>query len=327
MPTLYVTTAGSKIQRSGGQLLVRPPGGEATHVPLELVEMVVLQGRCSVTADGVAACLERGIPVIYLRASGAYQGRLESSGTVTAATLRAQARLAEDPARCLALARRVVAAKLDNMAVVLRRGGEGHDEASAALHADAIAAGEAPTLDALRGHEGAGAARYFAALRGMLDLAWGFSRRVAHPPEGPFNALLGYAYTLLYGRQMAAVQAAGLNPYLGFFHGDREGHATLASDLMEEWRPVVADRVVLAAVHSGVIRPDDFHETPDGPRMEPEARTRFLRHWEQRLDEHVTHPASGNQLPYRGVLVAQALHFARCVREPDAVSYLPMRIR
>jgi CRISPR-associated protein Cas1 len=140
--------------------------------------------------------------------------------------------------------------------------------------------------------------------------------RQAHPPVGPFNALLSFGYTLLYNLVLGAIRSTGMIAHVGFFHADREGHATLASDLIEEWRAVLVDRTIWAMIRAGDLCPDDFHDTPDGTRLRDPARRAFLTRWERKLDEGITMPGQEHPTPHRFALLAQVTHLARHLRDP-----------
>ncbi|MEB3186228.1 MAG: CRISPR-associated endonuclease Cas1, partial [bacterium] len=219
----------------------------------------------------------------------------------------------------------LVHAKLHNSRVCLHRWQLDTPDEHETLLEQERAVTQAPELDALRGHEGVAAALYFRAIARSLDPAWDFTARQAHPPVGPFNALLSFGYTLLYNLVLGAVRGTGLIAHVGFFHADREGHATLASDLVEPWRAPLVDRTVLAMIRAGDLSPADFHETPDGTRLHDPARRLFLARWERKLDEPVTLPGAIAPTPHRLALLAQVGHLARHLREPD-VPYHPFLV-
>lgn len=328
MPTLYLTVPGSVLERRQDQLVARVGSLELARVPLEWLDLVVVQGACELTSASVRACLGRGVPIAYLDARGDYLGRLEPVSPRVAALQRAQLIHGQDGDACLALARAVVVAKLRNSGVVAHEWEGWTDDAAATVHRAIAGAAEARDPDVLRGYEGAGAAAYFRALVRWQGAQWGFEGRAFRPSPDPLNALLSYAYTLLRVRVAGAIAAVGLNPYVGFFHADREGHASLASDLMEEWRPVVADRLVVALVTGGALAPRDFEPDEEGGcRLGADARRLFLRAWESKLERRITLPSLGEPLPLRVAFVQQALHFARHVRGPEEEPYQPVVVR
>jgi CRISPR-associated endonuclease Cas1 len=326
MTTLYLAQDGARLHREAGQLVARQDGQELARVPLEWLDLVVLQGTCHITQPAMLACLERAVPVAWLSAGGEFLGRLEPPSPRVAALQRAQLRLSEDPARCLVVAQAIVRAKLHNARTVLRRRAV-PPEALARLAAAEDGAGRATDVGQLRGYEGAGAAAFFQALSASLQ-EWGFPGRRYRPAHDPVNAALNFVYTLLRVRLAGAIAATGLNPYLGVYHADREGHAALASDVMEEWRPAVADRLVLEAIDDGVLRREAADLSPEGDhRLGAENRRVLVALWERRLEDRITLPCLGKPLPLRAALLHQMQHLARHMQAPEAEPYVPWLVR
>ncbi|MEB3197707.1 MAG: CRISPR-associated endonuclease Cas1 [Candidatus Sericytochromatia bacterium] len=329
MTTLYLAQEGTRIQRVDHQLVASLHGTEAARVPLEWLDLVVLQGACHMTQPALAACLAHGIPVAYLSRRGDLLGRLEPHAPRVARVQRAQLRYAESTTACLALAQQVVHAKLRNAHTVLRRADdEPNGSALQQLENAAEGCRRAEDTDQLRGWEGAGAAAYFQALADELEPDWGFVGRRYRPAPDPINAALNFVYSLLRTRLCGAIAAAGLNPYLGFYHADREGHTALASDLMEEWRHAVADRLVLQAVESGQLRREDADLGSEGDHQLGDANRRTLiTLWERRLEDRITLPCLGSPLPLRAAFLQQVLHLSRHFQDPQAQPYQPWRVR
>jgi CRISPR-associated protein Cas1 len=156
---------------------------------------------------------------------------------------------------------------------------------------------------------------------------WTFTRRVSHPPDSAVNALLSLGYSLLYSRVVGVVNIVGLDPYLGCFHAPRHGHAALASDLMEEFRPLVVDALVLRLWRRRQLRPADIIETNQyGWRLQPESLKVFLTEFETRLQSRRQTPPDGDRLSYRQIIENQARHYARVLTGQDAV-YRPFAAR
>jgi CRISPR-associated protein Cas1 len=181
-------------------------------------------------------------------------------------------------------------------------------------------AAHAPDLPTLLGIEGAAARVYFANFGGMLkqgksegEMGFDFTTRNRRPPHDPINALLSFAYALLVKDLTVAILAAGLDPYLGFYHQPRYGRPALALDLAEEFRPLVAESVALAAVNNGEVRPDDFVRQLGAVALTERGRRQFLAAYERRLDTEVRHPIFGYAISYRRVLSVQTRLLARCL--------------
>jgi CRISPR-associated protein Cas1 len=215
---------------------------------------------------------------------------------------------------------------------VLRRAGrtrqEGEDEiglAAARIAELGSRLGAVDDLDSLRGTEGEAAARYFGVFDRMLGTqAMRFEKRTRRPPTDPVNSLLSFGYSLLSMDCMAAVQAAALDPAVGFLHAERPGRPALALDLMEEFRPVVVDRMVLAMIRLGQLGLADFETLPTGEvRMSDAARKRFLVEYQERKRDLVTHPLAAEPIPWALAPHIQAKLLARAVRgETDYVPFI-----
>ncbi|PJF46319.1 MAG: CRISPR-associated endonuclease Cas1, partial [Candidatus Thermofonsia Clade 3 bacterium] len=228
----------------------------------------------------------------------------------------AQYRAAFDPARSLALARSFVAAKIRNCRTLLMRNhADPPAEAIASLLQLSKDAQAAPGLPALLGIEGNAGRIYFGAFAGMLkprhapsdDAMWrfDFEGRNRRPPRDPVNALLSFAYSMLVKELAVTAQVIGFDPYLGFYHQPHYGRPALALDVMEEFRPLVADSVVLTAVNTGVISPDDFVASGPAVALTSAGRKKFIQAFESRLSSEITHPIFGYRISYRRVLEVQ----------------------
>jgi len=247
-------------------------------------------------------------------------------------------------ANVLAVARPMIQGKLLNQRLVLQRRIEGVDEGGQSL---ALAPAAAPavqkaaqgigrlldpatrasTIDTLRGYEGKAGAFYFGALRQLLPAELGFQGRAFYPPPDPANAALSFGYTYLRGAVEGAVQTVGLDPYLGFFHTPHHNQPALALDLMEEFRPLVVDVIVLRAFGQRVLTAADFRTA--GPKCwleGPAARDRFTALYEERLNTPVTYHLTGQQNTYRNCILLQAQHLARVIAGEDKV-YQPLTMR
>jgi CRISPR-associated protein Cas1 len=251
----------------------------------------------------------------------------------------------------LPVAQAIVDAKIHNQRVILQRqanrisAGRGQnrgatiwprdrglfDRALAGMGKMRREAQQTGNLDSLRGYEGKAAAYYFEAIRSLLDQSWGFKQRDYYPPPDPFNALLSFAYSLLLKDVRAAVQIVGLDMYMGFFHEASRGRPSLALDLMEEWRPLIADALVLEMVNRGAVRPDEFVWT--GRKRRPvelgEAGVqRVLAAYGSRLSTRLYHPLAGpgGKTTLQQAVILQARRMARLVAGKDA-AYEPMRAK
>jgi CRISPR-associated protein Cas1 len=232
-------------------------------IPAQTVEQVVLMGNPQVTGDALVYALELGMPVHYLSSFGKYLGSALPGYSRNGQLRLAQYQIYLDPARRLELVKAIVTAKIHNQYAVLYR----HHQPDNPLKQRQSQVKPQATLDQVRGIEGMAAREYFACWFQMLDKSWGFSGRNRRPPTDPVNALLSFAYGLLRVQVTAAVHLAGLDPYIGYLHEVTRGQPALVLDLMEEFRPLVADNIVLSVVNNREIQLDDFAETLGAYRL------------------------------------------------------------
>ena len=265
------------------------------------------------------AALGRGIPICYFSFGGWFYGMTAGLWHKNVELRRLQYRSAESPVSGLALARAFVATKIRNCRTFLRRNAE--DVPVQAFDMLRRLAEETESCDgaaSLLGIEGTAARVYFENFPRLLkrpdddgNLAFDFEGRNRRPPRDPINALLSFAYSMLAKDLTVILQSVGFDPFLGFYHRPRYGRPALALDMMEEFRPIVADSVVLNAVNTGVIQRGDFVGRAGMVALGEAARGRFLYLYERRMDELVTHPVFGYRISYRRVLEVQARLLAR----------------
>jgi CRISPR-associated protein Cas1 len=178
----------------------------------------------------------------------------------------------------------------------------------------------------LLGLEGSGSACYFGVLGLLLKHGWVFTKRVRRPPTDPVNAMLSYGYTLLTNQVASAVQVVGLDPYIGFLHGSKYSKPSLALDMMEEFRPIIVDSLVLTLINKKIIKPDDFEETLGAFHLTDTARKTFLQQYEARLSEEITHPTFDYKVTYRQAIEKQVRLLARWLHD-ELESYPPFLVR
>jgi CRISPR-associated protein Cas1 len=313
--SLYVQEQGHRIGLKGDTLEVRDRDGKAVAtVRLFELSQVVLFGNIQVTTQAIRELCDRAIPVVFKSYGGWYYGTLTGQAHKNVELRRAQFRFADDPARCLALAKRLVRTKLGNSRTILRRNSsEPVDMALDELAAIEKSVADARSLEQLLGIEGNGGRVYFAKFKSMLKSGepdsldtFSFENRNRRPPKDPVNALLSLAYSLLSKEWMVTLQSVGFDPHLGFYHQPKYGRPALALDMMEEFRPLVADSAVLQAINTGVVKAGDFEVTGLGVALKSDGRKRFLQAYERRLDQEITHPVFGYRISYRRVFEVQA---------------------
>jgi CRISPR-associated protein Cas1 len=364
VPTLYLTEDRALVRRDSEDcLLVQVPEQRGTdglvlapaykkHIPLIKVEAVVVTGEVTFTASAIRMLLEKQVEIHFMSHSGAFQGSL-SPGLAKNALLRiAQHRAHHTLVKRCILAKQFVIGKLSNQRTMLQRVNrrltdplfeQEIDQVAVLLRqltALPIAAEDAPVLasgdsgmqgtrlEQILGLEGAGSAVYFGCFGRMLSdqQQWPFAGRVKRPPTDPVNALLSYGYTLLTNRVKSAVQIVGFDPYIGYLHSSAYGRPALALDLMEEFRALIVDSVVLTLLNRRMLSRDDFEVEVGAYRLKKEPRKLFLTRFEERLHEQITHPIFGYKTTYKHCLELQARLLAKYLTG-EIGSYPPLVMR
>ena len=333
--TLYVTLPDAWLRLDNDTLRIEVERETRLRVPLHHLTAVVCFGHVGLSAPLMHRLADEGIALVLLDSNGRFKARLE--GAVSGNVLLRQAQFARgaDAAFTLDIARSFVAGKIKNTRQVLQRGArEAKSEAEAAVltrRADDLAASlralpEATTLDAVRGVEGEAARQYFSGLPLLVraDLREHFTMdgRTRRPPRDRFNALLSFLYAMWMNDCRSALEAAGLDPQVGFLHALRPGRAALALDLMEEFRPW-ADRLALTLINRGQVQADDFDlREGGGVALQGDARKAVVVAYQERKKDEITHPLLAQSLPLGLVPLVQARLLARALRD-DTMPYLP----
>ena len=320
MNTVSVQRQGAVIGVRQGTLRVTVHAEEIASFPLELVQELLLHGGVTVTTPALRALLEQRAALHILTRAGRHIGSLQPSLGSHADLLRAQVH-AENPPIQLAQAHRLLHAKFQNSATVLRRFARRQPLAavSAALQEQHTAMKLLPgaTADQLLGLEGQAAAAYFQALVALIPAEWFFQGRNRRPPQDPANVLLSFGYTLLFQHILTDLQRVGLHPAFGFLHRPHGRRPTLALDLMEPHRAPLVDRAVLACINRRLLSPEDFSDDTGALRLAPAGREAFLKEFARRLDAPLGQNFSYRQFMTRGVRrYAEALRAGR-IYEPD----------
>jgi len=325
MSTLYVTETGARLEKEYHRLAVFKDDELLQRVPLAQVSEVVLVGSVGITTPAMIALLEAGVVLSIIRPNGQLLGRLTPPSFRNIPLRHQQFRRATDPAFCLEASKAMVSGKLRNQRTLARRlcraqpppDGDLVDYITRALKQ----VEQVVDLDSLRGLEGSAAKVYFDILRHALPPEWESRRRSRRPPQDPFNALLSLGYTLLGQSMMTAIEVAGLDPYDGFFHADKYGRPALALDLIEEFRSVIVDSVVITVIRKRILKPDDFQKSGEGVFLKSHALRRFLAQYIARLQTEVIHPLADRRLTYQKCFEVQARLLRKAIEE--GVPYRP----
>jgi CRISPR-associated protein Cas1 len=326
-------------QRNGTRIGVRgaamqvteADGTKAQDIPLASVESLSLLGSVQVSTQALHTLADRGIPVAFISAAGRLVAMVDPLDSVSADTRRNQVRRFDDPAACLQLSQALVAAKIRNQRTLLMRNHESLPRLVAdQLGEQAAAADTAGSIDSLRGHEGQAAALYFAHFAGMLkgDVAGEFDQhgRQRRPPPDPVNSCLSLAYTMLTHECVAALRTARLEPSIGAYHVSRPGRPALALDLLESFRPLIADSMTISAFNRGELREGHFQRTAAGCMFTDAGRKAFFGMYGRRMSDEITHPVFGYKLSYRRMLILHARMIAAWINgEIPSLSFLTTR--
>jgi len=349
LPTLYLTEDRALVRRDTEDcLLVQIPeqrgeGGVVIapaykkRIPLVKVDDVIVMGEVTMTSSALHMLLEKNIEIHFLNHYGLFKGRLSPGLSKNSLLRMAQHRAHNDLCKRSELARRFVTGKLSNQRTMLQRynrrqadpqfnqeidqiGGIIRRLSALSIEvkpAHTLASGDAgiegTAIEAILGMEGAGSAAYFHCFGNMLadQQQWPFAGRIKRPPTDPVNALLSYGSALLTSQVASAVQVVGFDQFVGYLHSSVYGRPALALDLMEEFRPIIVDSVVLTLLNNRMLSKDDFHVELGAYRLKKEPRKIFLTRFEERLNEEITHPVFGYKTKYRRCIELQARLIAK----------------
>ena len=322
---LYVQEPGSHVGKRSEHLIVRKDGQEISRVPMHAIRQLVVFGNVQVSTQALETLVQNEIGVAYVTGHGRFIGNFTPAITKNVGLRESQFRRFADADECLTLSKAVVRGKLTNQRALLMRslrgeGDRGSDEPAAQGIAELIRRLETATsLETVLGLEGQGAALYFAEFGRFLRVqppgrGFEFTARNRRPPRDPVNALLSFAYAMLTKDCFSAVCTVGFEPYKGFFHQNRHGKPSLALDLMEEFRPVIADSVVLTLINNEMLTPTDFVVWREACQLTDSGRRTFFQAYEQRKATVVTHPIYGYKMSYSRMLEVQARMLAAYVR-------------
>jgi CRISP-associated protein Cas1 len=329
---VYVTEPGSFVGVRSGRLEVTVKKEKLASFRLLDVAQLAVFGRVQISTQALGECFARGIPVLWLSSGGWLHGFALGQPSKYVELRRQQTVAhAQGGAR---LAQQMIAGKILNCRTLLRRNARGEVSAMlAALKRLADQAREAGNFSSLLGIEGTAARMYFAALPSMLapgaePFGAEFSQlgRNRRPPKDPLNALLSFCYAMLTKDLVAVTLGVGLDPYLGVYHRSRYGRPSLALDLAEEFRPLIADSVVLGLLNNGEITTSDFVRRAGAVTLTADGRRTVLRAYERRLDTEIRHPVFEYRISYRRVLDVQARLLA-AVLVGEIPQYTPMVTR
>lgn len=327
---IYVQTPGARVSKSSETLIIGLPDGQTSKVPLKDVAHVAVFGNVQVTTQSLLALMESGRTVAFFSGGGRLAGLASGLGSKNVELRRRQFRTHEDDEIRLPLVRHIVEAKIANQRTLLRRNGAPSKETLTEMAKLMASCAKADSLAALRGIEGRAARLYFEAFPTMLSSpikdSFDMDGRNKRPPRDPVNALLSFGYSLLTRDMVAATAGVGFDPSVGYYHSCEPGRPALALDLMEPFRPLIVDSVVLRLINTQMLALRDFLIIPGNVQLTTTGRKQFFAAYEQRMNEEIKHPVFGYKVSYRRVLELEVRLLARFL-EGEIPSYEPLRTR
>ena len=330
---VVLQTEGVKVGVRGAAIRVTDRDGQLVReLPLANVESLALLGSIQISTQALTTFADRSIPVAFMSAAGRLQAMVDPLDSVTALVRLAQVRSLDNPQKALDLSRAIISAKILNQRTLLQRNSSSvPDQTLEDLADQSKRAANATTLDSLRGHEGQAAALYFQHFPSMFkdkEIAARFDThgRQRRPPPDPINSVLSWAYTMLTNDCVSALRLARLEPTIGALHTCRPGRPALACDLMEPFRPLIADSIAVSAFNRNELSPGHFLQTAAGCNMTDFGRKAFFSAYSRRMDTEVTHHVFDYRLSYRRMLMLHArLISAWLANEIPTLNFLTTR--
>ncbi len=325
--TLYITTPDRYLSLDGENVVIRLEDSEIGRVPLHNLERIVTFGYTGASPALMGKCAKDGVELVFMSGSGRFLARVEGEVNGNVLLRRQQYRFADDAEKSLGIAKNMIAAKLFNSRWSVERTIRDHSlridcekfrRKSEFLQESIGKAVKTDDIDSLRGIEGEGASVYFSVFDDMILQQkddFYFRTRNKRPPLDNVNALLSFAYSLTTSMCASALEAVGLDPYVGFMHTDRPGRRSLALDLLEEFRALMCDRFVLMLINKKTLNKDDFIKREDGAvLLTDDGRRKFITAWQNRKQDELKHPFLGEKVQWGMLPYVQALLLARYIR-------------
>lgn len=333
--TLYITSSGKYLSLDGENAVVLEDGKEIERFPLHNFEAIVTAGYTGCSPAFMGACSKKSIALSFLTPSGRFLARVCGLNRGNVLLRRTQYRLADDPVMTRDIAKGFLCGKIYNCRQVIQRAVRDYPmrldtcslkDISAKLRKSMQGVVKSDTTEELRGFEGEAAKWYFSGLDDLVlnqKESFTFTNRNRRPPTDNFNALLSFVYTLLAENCAASLEAVGLDAYVGYLHRDKPGRASLALDLMEELRPILADRFILSLINKKLVSGDGFIKSQSGSvLMTDKTRRKVIREWQSRKGNEIRHPYLEEKVEWGLVPYVQSLLLARFLRG-DIDAYPP----
>ena len=325
--TLYITTENGYLHKDGENIILEADGATKFAMPIHNLEGIICFGNIVASAHLMGFCVERQVGLSFVSEYGKFLARATGKINGNVVVRKKMYKMAEEPERALPIAKNFILGKVSNCRTVLERGLRDHSESidSEAVKRNSLylqgrlhKIKNAEYYEALLGYEGECARSYFEGMDHLILVnkdAFYMKNRSRRPPLDNMNAIISFIYTILMHDVQSALEAVGLDSYVGFYHKDRPGRASLALDLMEELRPILADRLALSLVNRKQLMSKDFLQKESGAvLMTDEARKTILTDWQKRKKEEITHPFLNEKISIGLIPYVQAMLLARHIR-------------
>ena len=325
--TLFLTTQGLELHKEGESVQISDEDGKKTRIPIHALNSIVCFGQVNCTPQFMGFCGENGVSIVFLSPNGKFLAKVQGRTSGNVLLRRQQYRLADDDDSCSDIARNIVMAKIANSRTILRRFLREHID-----HTKAIEIGNTvkklsvildsltveKTIDGIRGKEGEAAKLYFEIFDHLIlhqKTSFFLHTRSRRPPLDNMNALLSFLYTVMVSSIVSAIETVGLDPGVGFLHKERPGRPSLALDMMEEFRSVIADRLALSLINRKQVEGSGFETTETGAiSMDDDTRKEVITAYQSRKQDILKHPFTKESVPVGMVFFIQALLMARFIR-------------
>ncbi len=309
---IYVTGYGNSVRKKGKRISIENKDGDKREVPLREVSQLCLYGNVYVTTPLLRELMQRSIPVCYFSYGGWFYGISKGMPHKNVELRKLQYRAHTDKKKSLELSKAFVTGKIKNSRTLLRRNDEEVSSKTLTKLKKLISkVDKVDSKETLLGIEGAAAQTYFSRFNEMLKSDIEFKKRDRRPPPDPINAVLSYLYGMLSKECFVTLMGVGFDPYLGFYHSPRYGRPALALDMMEEFRPIIAESVAITLFNNEELKENDFVYTPTGVNLKPEVKKKVIASYERRINSKITHTIFDYSVCYRRILETQARLLSR----------------
>lgn len=334
MAYLYISEQGSVLGISENRFVLKLSGEVFQSIPVESVEVIQILGNVQISTQCMTRCLLDGIDIIFFSSRGVYHGRLISSHGKNPKRQRKQSICTNDDTFCLTICKSIASAKINNQKTLIRRYNRNQQLDLSKFYQNMKTAirliRQCSSVNEVLGHEGFAARLYFKILSKLVNPDFKFSKRSGKGAKDPFNSMLNFGYFLLRNEIYGKIELKALNPFWGFVHQDHENHATLASDLMEEWRATIIDSLVMSLVNGNEITNEDFtsYEGSDNVYLTKEGTKKFILNYEEKMNSKSKYlDYVDYSLTFRKAIELQVGSLAKAIDMNDPNLYHPLKLR